>query len=223
MGGQSAHVVDLALGNNKTHEHHLKPAAQTHCGPLPSVGPYSDVVSIQRVSSTEIYANPWLSVREDAIVRADGTPGIYSVVDKPTGVIVVPRKPGELYFVEQFRYAVGARRWEFPAGTAPDRQTLPPQQLAIRELREETGLSAGFLAQIGTLDVAPGFSSQHQSVFLAEELSAGPTAREHEEQDMDARWWPIADVWGAVTSGEICDAQTLAALTLLTAYDAARA
>lgn len=176
-------------------------------------------MAIQRVSSTEIYANPWLSLREDAIVRADGSPGIYSVVDKPTGVIVVPRDDGRLYLVEQFRYAVGARRWEFPAGTAPDRQTLPPDELAVRELGEETGLRASSLIQIGTVDVAPGFSSQRQSVFLAEDLSAGTTAREHEEQDMDARWWPISDVWSAVSSGEICDAQTLAALTLLAAHD----
>lgn len=187
---------------------------------MPRVGPYSGAVSIQRVSSTEIYANPWLSVREDAILRADGSPGIYSVVDKPTGVIVIPRAGDKLYLVEQFRYAVGARRWEFPAGTAPDRRTLPPEQLAIRELGEETGLHADVLTQIGTVDVAPGFSSQRQSVFLAEELTPGPAAREHEEQDMDARWWPIADVWVAVTSGEICDAQTLAALTLLAAHDA---
>lgn len=173
------------------------------------------------MSSTEIYTNPWLSVREDAIVRADGSPGIYSVVDKPTGVIVIPRASEQLYLVEQFRYAVGARRWEFPAGTAPDRQTLPPEQLAVRELGEETGLCADRLTHIGSVDVAPGFSSQRQSVFLAEELSSGPAAREHEEQDMDAKWWPITDVWAAVMSGEICDAQTLAAMTLLSAYDAA--
>jgi 8-oxo-dGTP pyrophosphatase MutT (NUDIX family) len=179
-------------------------------------------VSIKRVSSTEIYANPWLSVREDKIVRADGTPGIYSVVDKPASVIVIPREGDRLFLVEQFRYAVGARRWEFPAGTAPDGQDLPPEQLAVRELAEETGLRAGALSQIGTVDVAPGFSSQRQAVFLAEHLVEGPTEREHEEQDMDARWWEVADVWIAVAAGEICDAQTLAALTLLSAHDEAR-
>lgn len=223
MGRQSSDVVDLALSNNKTHGVHLKPAAQTRSAPVPRVRPYSGAVSIQRVSSTEIYANPWLSVREDAILHADGSPGIYSVVDKPTGVIVIPREKSNLYLVEQFRYAVGARRWEFPAGTAPDRQMLPPEQLAVRELGEETGLRAGSLTQIGTVDVAPGFSSQRQSVFLAEQLTAGPAAREHEEQDMDARWWTTADVWAAVTAGAICDAQTLAALTLLSAHDTATA
>jgi 8-oxo-dGDP phosphatase len=177
------------------------------------------VVSIARVSSAEIYANPWLSLREDKIVRSDGSSGIYSVVDKPEGVIVIPRDGGHLYLVEQFRYAVNARRWEFPAGTAPDRQHMAAPALAARELSEETGLRSGRLTQIGIVDVAPGFSSQRQSVFLAEELSAGPTAREHEEQDMDGRWWSSDEVWTAVSDGEICDAQTLAALTLLRVHD----
>lgn len=184
--------------------------------------PYSDVVSIKRVSSAEIYANPWLSLREDKIVRSDGTDGIYSVVDKPEGVIVIPRDQGRVFLVEQFRYAVEARRWEFPAGTAPDRQVVPAQTLAVRELAEETGLRADSLTRIGTVDVAPGFSSQRQAVFLAEDLHVGSTQREHEEQDMDARWWSVAELWAAVASGQICDAQTLAALTLLTAHDAAQ-
>ncbi len=175
-----------------------------------------------RVSSTEIYANPWLSLREDEIVRADGSPGIYSVIDKPAGVIVIPRDDDRLYLVEQFRYAVQARRWEFPAGTAPDRQSLPPEELAVRELSEETGLRSQSMTQIGSVDVAPGFSSQRQAVFLAEALSPGPPAREHEEQDMDARWWTVERVWAAVASGEICDAQTLAALALLITHDAAK-
>jgi 8-oxo-dGDP phosphatase len=177
------------------------------------------VVSIQRVSSAEIYANPWMTLREDKIVRPDGSAGIYSVVDKPEGVIVIPREDGRLFLVEQFRYAVSARRWEFPAGTAPDRQHMPAPALAARELSEETGLRSGRLTQIGIVDVAPGFSSQRQAVFLAEDLSAGATAREHEEQDMDGRWWSSDDVWTAVARGEICDAQTLAALTLLRVHD----
>lgn len=177
------------------------------------------MVSIKRVSSAEIYANPWLSLREDKIVRSDGSTGIYSVVDKPEGVIVIPREDGRLYLVEQFRYAVDARRWEFPAGTAPDRQVVPARALAVRELAEETGLRAESLTRIGTVDVAPGFSSQRQAVFLAEDLQAGTAQREHEEQDMDARWWPVTEVWAAVGTGAICDAQTLAALTLLSAYD----
>jgi 8-oxo-dGTP pyrophosphatase MutT (NUDIX family) len=178
-----------------------------------------EAVSIKRVSSSEIYVNPWLSLREDQIVRADGSAGIYSVVDKPTGVVVIPRDGDRMFLVEQFRYAVNARRWEFPAGTAPDRVVVPPPDLAARELAEETGLVAERLTEIGILDVAPGFSSQRQVVFLAERLHAGPTAREHEEQDMDARWWRTAEIWDAVRSGQICDAQTLAALTLLSVHD----
>lgn len=34
----------------------------------------------QTTNSREIYANPWIRVREDAVVRPDGGEGIYGVV-----------------------------------------------------------------------------------------------------------------------------------------------
>ncbi|WP_309110974.1 hypothetical protein [Saccharothrix sp.] len=40
-------------------------------------------MSIRTVSSKVVYENRWLSVREDRIELADGSAGLYSVVDKP--------------------------------------------------------------------------------------------------------------------------------------------
>ena len=96
---------------------------------------------IERVASREIYRNPWLVLREDDIRRPDGSPGIYSVVDKPTYALVMPYDGHRFRLVEQFRYPVGARRWEFPQGAAPDHAELEPTELAARELREETGFA----------------------------------------------------------------------------------
>ena len=75
---------------------------------------------IERVASREIYRNPWMVLREDDIRRPDGSAGIYAVVDKPTYALVMPYDGDRFRLVEQFRYPVGARRWEFPQGTAPD-------------------------------------------------------------------------------------------------------
>ncbi|MDQ3601656.1 MAG: ADP-ribose pyrophosphatase, partial [Actinomycetota bacterium] len=38
---------------------------------------------METVRSREVYANPWMTVREDEVRRADGSDGIYGVVDKP--------------------------------------------------------------------------------------------------------------------------------------------
>ena len=53
-------------------------------------------------------------VREDEIRRPDGSLGIYGVVDKPNYALIIAADGDRLRLVEQFRYPVGERRWEFP-------------------------------------------------------------------------------------------------------------
>lgn len=69
---------------------------------------------MQRLSSHEVYRNPWMTVREDRVRRADGSTGIYGVVDKPDFALVLPRFQGGFWLVEQYRYPVDRRAWEFP-------------------------------------------------------------------------------------------------------------
>jgi 8-oxo-dGDP phosphatase len=170
---------------------------------------------IERVASREIYRNPWLVLREDDIRRPDGSRGIYSVVDKPTYALVMPYDGHRFRLVEQFRYPVGARRWEFPQGAAPDLADAEPAELAARELREETGLRATSFEALGQLDVAAGMSSQRGWVFLATGITEGKVEREHEEQDMRSAWFPREDLERMIRSGVIVDAQSIAAYGLL--------
>jgi 8-oxo-dGDP phosphatase len=169
---------------------------------------------IERVASREIYRNPWLVLREDDIRRPDGSRGIYSVVDKPTYALVMPYDGRRFRLVEQFRYPLGARRWEFPQGTAPGLADVEPSVLAERELREETGLRATSFEALGQLDTAAGMTSQRGWVFLATGISEGDSDREHEEQDMHSAWFPREDVEQMIRSGVIVDAQSIAAYGL---------
>ncbi|MDN5915795.1 MAG: NUDIX hydrolase [Pseudonocardia sp.] len=175
---------------------------------------------METLNSRQVYANSWMTVREDGVRRADGSESIYGVVDKPTYALVIPRDGDRLHLVEQFRYPVGERRWEFPAGTAPDRTEEDPAELAVRELAEETGLGAGRMERLGTLDVAPGMTSQRGHVYLATELTPGPHRREHSEQDMRSAWFTHAEFDDMIARGEITDAQSLAAYCLLRLHDA---
>ncbi|MDG4666191.1 NUDIX hydrolase [Mycobacterium sp. 236(2023)] len=170
---------------------------------------------IKAVGSREVYRNPWMTVREDDIRRGDGSTGIYGVVDRPTFALVIPRDGDRFHLVEQFRYPLGLRRWEFPQGTAPDLAEVDVAELAARELREETGLIAAAMTEIGLIDVAPGISSQRGRVFLATELTEGPHDREHEEQDMRSAWFTRAEVEKMMREGVITDAQSMAAWTLM--------
>lgn len=156
-----------------------------------------------------------MTLREDDIRRPDGSAGIYSVVDKPPYALVIAADGDRVHLVEQFRYPLGARRWEFPQGTAPDQAHLDPADLAVRELREETGLRAATMTVLGQLDVAPGMSSQRGWVYLATGITEGDHEREHEEQDMHSAWFGHAEVERMIREGEITDSQSIAAWALL--------
>lgn len=174
---------------------------------------------MESTGSREVYTNSWMRVREDSIVRPDGSAGIYGVIDKPDYALVIAVDEDRLHLVEQFRYPLGLRRWEFPQGTAPDRVDADPLALAHRELREETGLRAASMTRIGQLDVAPGMSSQRGQVFLATGLTEGAPERELEEQDMRSAWFGRSKFESMIRNGEITDAQTIAAYALLLLHE----
>ncbi|GAT17588.1 NUDIX hydrolase [Mycolicibacterium thermoresistibile] len=177
------------------------------------------VTDIRQVGSRQVYANRWMTLREDDIRLRDGRSGVYAVVDKPDYALVIARDRDRFRLVEQYRYPIGLRRWEFPQGTAPDLADLEPEALAARELREETGLRAGRLRRLGQLDVAPGMSSQRGWVFLATDLTEGEHDREPEEQDMHSAWFERSEVEAMIRSGQITDAQSIAAWTLFLLHE----
>jgi 8-oxo-dGTP pyrophosphatase MutT (NUDIX family) len=174
---------------------------------------------IECLASREIYRNSWLVLREDDIRRPDGSAGVYSVVDKPAYALVLPYDGRRFRLVEQFRYPIGERRWEFPQGTAPGLAEAEPSELAARELREETGLSATSFEALGLLDVAPGMTSQRGWVFLATGLTEGEVDLECEEQDLRSAWFSREEVERMIRSGVIADAQSIAAYGLFLLRD----
>lgn len=170
---------------------------------------------MRTLGSREVYRNPWMVVREDVIERADGTPGLYGVVDKPDFALVVPVDRHGFWMVEQYRYPVRRRAWEFPQGSwGAGHSGGTAEQLARAELAEETGLRARLMRSLGHVYGAYGFCSQGFTVWVAEDLTAGPTQREHSEQDMDHRFVPEATFRQMVARGEVVDAATLAAYAL---------
>jgi 8-oxo-dGTP pyrophosphatase MutT (NUDIX family) len=176
---------------------------------------------VRTTGRREVYANPWMVLREDTLVRDDGSPGLYGVVDKPDYALVIALDGDDLALVEQYRYPLGLRRREFPQGTAPDRADVEPAVLAARELREETGLRATTWTLLGLLDVAPGLSSQRGRVYLATDLVHGEPEREDTEVDMRTVWLSRPAFEAAVRAGEITDAQSVAAYTLLLLHERA--
>lgn len=166
--------------------------------------------AITRISSRLVYENRWLRLREDRVRRLDGSEGIYSVLERAEFAVILPVQDGELYLVEQFRYPIGERVWECPMGTW-EWKAVAPETLAAAELREETGLVAGRLEEIGRVWQAAGYSNQQGRVFFATDLTPGVAERELEEQDMVLGRFSIATVERMIRDGVLRDAISIAA------------
>ena len=168
---------------------------------------------ITQLTTRIAYENKWLRIREDTVRRADGSEGLYGVVERREFVVLVPWQDGRLTMVEQYRYPIRRRAWELPMGTCEP--GVPPMETAATELREETGLAAGKLDFVATVFQGAGYSDQCGHVFLATDLTQGPAAREASELGMICRAMTLAEVESMIRDGTLQDAITLAALGIL--------
>jgi ADP-ribose pyrophosphatase len=177
--------------------------------------------SIRTLSTREVYRNPWLSLREDEILRSNGKPGIYSVVDKEDAAIIIPldlkvedaEDGGRVWLVEQFRYTIQERCFELPQG-GWETSDVDPEELARGELKEELGLHAAGMTYLGTIWIAYGFANQKQHVFLATGLTPTETDPDPEEHDLVAHSVTIAEFEKMMLEGAIRDSCTLSAWNL---------
>jgi ADP-ribose pyrophosphatase len=176
-------------------------------------------MTIKTLSSRQVYRNQWMTLREDRVRRADGSEGIFGVVTKPPFALIIPFDRGHFHFVEQYRYPVQGRFWEFPQGTWEERPDATPEMIAAGELKEETGLTAGRMTHLGDLWMGYGFMHQVMHVFLAQELTQGEASLGPEEGDLVCHRFPAAEFDQLVNDGRMKDVASLSAYALLRMKD----
>jgi ADP-ribose pyrophosphatase len=166
-------------------------------------------------ASRTVYENTWMRLREDRFVRADGSEGLYAVVDKAPATAVIPVDGADVVLVEQYRHPVGARFWEVPQGAWDGDDAPDPERLARGELAEETGMRAGRMERLGRLFFAYGLTGQPFDVWLATELTQGEQALDPEEEGLRVGRFSLARAEEMILDGTIADSATVAAFGLL--------
>jgi 8-oxo-dGTP pyrophosphatase MutT (NUDIX family) len=163
------------------------------------------------LGSRDIYENAWISVREDTVVRPDDEPGIYGVVHyKNTAVGVLAVEEDHIYLVGQYRYPLQRYSWEIPEGGCPEDEE--PLRAAQRELREETGLTAGNWRMLGEAYLSNSVADEYAVWFLATDLVPGEQSPEGTEV-IGMRRVPVGEAVAMVMDGRITDALSCLALT----------
>jgi ADP-ribose pyrophosphatase len=166
--------------------------------------------SIRTLSTREVYRNHWMRVREDEIERSNGEKGIYGVVEKDDGAIILPIEDGHIWLVEQFRYTIQERALELPQGSW-EMEIDNPEELARGELKEEVGLEAEQMTHLGSVWLAYGFLRQRQHIFLATGLKPTERDPDAEEHDLQVHKFPVAEFERMMLDGTIGDSCTIAA------------
>jgi 8-oxo-dGTP pyrophosphatase MutT (NUDIX family) len=166
-----------------------------------------------------VYENAWIRVREDAVVRPDGSDGIFGVVELqcPAVFVVALTDADEVVLVTIDRHTVGTSL-EVPAGGTDGEDPLVAAQ---RELAEETGLAAREWRQVGAVNALNGVCRAPEVVYLAQGLEPAPGFHgdvgdgvRAEEGIGAVRRVPVAEVLGLVRDGSLTDGETIAALML---------
>ena len=164
----------------------------------------------RKISSREVYENPWIRVREDEVVRPDGGPGIYGVVHfKNVAVGVLAVEGDELYLVGQYRYTLDTYSWEITeGGCAEGEDTL---DAARRELEEETGLRARRWEKLGEAHLSNSATDEYAVWYLATELTQGEQRPEGTER-IQVRRVKLREALRMALAGEMTDALSMLAV-----------
>ena len=85
---------------------------------------------IKRIESKVVYKNRWMTVREDRVSRPNGDHGLFGVVVKPDFSLIVPFDGERFHMVQQYRYPVDGRYWEFPQGSLELKPDTTPEEVA---------------------------------------------------------------------------------------------
>ena len=168
----------------------------------------------KKLGSRVVYENPWLTLREDKVIRPDGEEGIYSVVDTRIATAVAALTPErEVYLVGQYRYPTDMYSWELiEGGTDPGEEPLAAIQ---RELKEEAGLVAKAWRQLGEeVHLSNCISSETGYFFVAEDLTQTEAEPEATEVLQISRV-PFEECLRMVDEGVIKDAMSIMGLMRL--------
>jgi ADP-ribose pyrophosphatase len=163
------------------------------------------------LSSRPIYANRWLSVREDQVEMPNGKTTIYGVVSCGECVGVLPFiDPDRVLMVQQYRYVAGCTTWEMPTGGV--RPGEPLEVAAQRELEEEAGYSAGRLTRLATYHTSKSVLDETAHLYIAEDLHPVGDPRTDDTEFIERVVVPFAEVLRMVERGEILDSMTIIAV-----------
>lgn len=164
----------------------------------------------KKVKTLNEYKGVIVTVSLDKISQPDGRESYREVVSHPGGVCILALDgQNRAICVRQYRYCIGEHMLELPAGKLEYGED--PYECAVRELSEETGITAGSIVSLGSMYPSAGFCRETLHLYLAQDLHFGE-AHLDEGEFLDVIPVPMEELVAQVMSGEMKDAKTIIAV-----------
>jgi ADP-ribose pyrophosphatase len=168
---------------------------------------------ITRVQEIAVFSNKYGTLFNDIVVNSAGEEGNYlRWLWSHKGVVTIPYRDGLLALVKMFRYPIQDFSLEFPRGAIENDET--EIIAAIRELREESGLSCTQAHKIGEVYPDSGLLAQSISIVVAN-ISGQHSIDEEPMEAIDSvEWFTPREVNNLIDNGSIKCGITISAFTL---------
>ena len=186
----------------------------------------------ETISSERHFANANLDVVTDRVqTPARPNPRAWTIVHRKAAVVVAPMtRDGKIVLIRQERIPIRQAIWEMPSGQIdsvaggdePGEPVETIEQVALRELREESGYelaSDGQLISLGHYFSSPGFTDERGYLFLARPVQLCEEGSHHDEGEsiLDCREFTVQEIRLMIAENDICDANTLSICAALAA------
>jgi ADP-ribose pyrophosphatase len=164
----------------------------------------------KKLSTQQIYNGRAVKIRVDTVEKASGTKTTREVVEHSDSIAAVALdEQGNVLLVRQFRHAVGKFLLEIPAGGIDAGEE--PIDSVRRELQEEIGYFPQKIDKLGGFFATPGYGTEYLHCFVATDLVPARLVAEDTDEIELVSVSPD-EIPRLITSGEICDAKSIAAL-----------
>ncbi len=158
------------------------------------------------VDSQTVFQGRFLKIMRDRVINYDGKEYVREYIHHSGAAMIIPlTDTGHVILERQFRYAMKQVFWEFPAGkTDHGEESLLTAQ---RELREETGYTAGKWTFLTKIHPVIGYSNEWIDIYLAQDLVPGKQQLDRGERLHVVQMTP-QELMEKVRSGQVTDVKT---------------
>ena len=164
------------------------------------------------ISSEMLYEGAIINLRRDKVTGQNGT-SWREIIEHNGGAVLAAVTPeGKMVMVRQFRKPAERVMLEVPAGKIDPGEK--PEHAAVRELKEETGYTAGRVRHLTSFYPSVGYSEEVLHLYLCTDLTAGETCFD-ENEAIDVEEMDLNVLHRMVMDGDIQDAKTAVAILMV--------